>query len=161
MMPRVAKDNYADGKIYRLTATGTTDCYIGSTCSSLAKRLYNHNWCVAHPDTQKQTAACKLYEDGRTVAIELIEDFPCTSKQELGVRERYWIENTPTAINKNIPGQTWQERRAKNETDHKEYMALYRAFTMTCECGAEIRQAEKARHERSKKHLAWVTPLPS
>ena len=155
-MPRVAKDNYKDGKIYKLTATGTTDCYIGSTCSTLAKRLYSHNWCVANPDTQKQTAACKLYEGGRTVVIELVEDFPCTNKQELSARERHWIENTSTAVNKNIPGQTWKERAVKRDTEIKEYMALYRAFKITCECGAEFGQAEKARHERSKKHLAWA-----
>ena len=165
-MPRVAKDNYKDAKIYKLTATGTTECYIGSTCSTLAKRLYSHNWAVANPETQKQTAACLLYQEGKTVAIELLEDFPCTSKQELGVRERHWIENTPTAINKNIPGQTWQERAAKRETEIKEYMAFYRAIKITCGCGSEFGQADKSRHEKSQTHLAWAAsaatpPQPS
>ena len=151
-MPRVAKNNYKDGKIYKLTATGTTDCYIGSTCSPLAKRLYSHNWCVANPDTQNQTAACKLYEGGRTVSIELVEDFSCTNKQELSARERYWIENTPTAINKNIPGQTWKERAVKRKIQIKTYMESYRLIDYVCPCGAWIRRSEKARHERSKLH---------
>lgn len=155
-MPRgTTEDNYEDSKIYKLTATGTTDCYIGSTSGSLQRRLWHHNHSAANPDTQKQTRACSLYEGGRTVAIELVEAFPCANKTELNLRERYWIENTPTAINKNIPGQSWKERAVKRDTEIKEYMTIYRAMTIECGCGKSFSRAEKARHERSAFHKAW------
>ena len=154
-MPRGQnKDNYADGKIYRLVATGTDQVYIGSTCGTLNQRHWHHNYTVAHPESQKQTTACKLYEGGRTVAIELIEAFPCESRDELLARERYWLEATPTAINRNTPGGLgWKEARARRQEEHETYMDEYRTIDYECECGAKIKRCEKARHERSAKHL--------
>jgi hypothetical protein len=159
-MPRgQAKGDYANGKIYRLVATGTEQVYIGSTCELLAKRLYNHNWCAAHPESQKPTMACKLYEEGRTVAIELIEAFPCETRDQLLVRERYWLENTLTAINRNTPGGLgWKEARERRKEEFIAYMGEYRAIDYVCECGAKIKRCEKARHERSKKHIALMPP---
>ena len=148
--------SYSEAKVYRLVAAGTVDVYIGTTCSSLEKRLYQHNFAVANPQTTRQCTACKLYEGGRAVSIELVENFPCANKQELNVRERWWIENTPNCINKNIPGQTWKERAVKRDPEIKEYMTIYRAMLFECECGATVSRAEKARHERSKKHQTHV-----
>jgi len=161
-MPKGQADaNYANAKIYRLVATGTKQVYIGSTCRTLDKRLYDHNWAVAHPDTQTQSTACTLYEGGRTVAIELVEAFPCERIDQLRERERYWLEQTPTAVNRNTPGGLgWKEARARRQEDHDAYMAEYRTLDYTCECGATIKRAEKARHERSQKHLAAMTNLP-
>ncbi len=150
------KSDYAEAKIYRLVGTGTDKCYIGSTCGTLERRMWHHNHCAKNP-TQKQTAACWLYENCSTVTIELIEKYPCASKAELDARERYWIEATPTAINKNIPGRTWQERRAVNKEGWEEYMKEYRAIMITCECGKEIRKADNARHLRSAYHMKWLS----
>jgi hypothetical protein len=157
-MPRGAnKDNYGEGKIYRLVATGTDQVYIGSTCGTLNQRHWHHNYTAAHPESQKQTMACKLYEEGRTVAIELIEAFPCESRDELLARERYWLENTPTAINRNTPGGLgWKEARERRKEEFIAYMGEYRAIDYECECGAKIKRCEKARHERSKKHIAFI-----
>jgi hypothetical protein len=153
-MPRGKADSdYTCASIYKLVATGTTDVYIGSTCGSLTQRLWHHNYSAAHPDTQKQTASCKLYEGDRTVAIELVELYPCDSKQALDARERWWIENTPNCINTNIPGRDWSERRAENMDEYKSYMLAYRAQKFECECGKTVGYADKARHLRSKFHL--------
>lgn len=162
-MPRgAAKGDYPNGKIYRLVATGTDAQYIGSTCGDLEKRLYNHNWAVAHPGTQRQCTASLLYEGGRTVAIELIELFPCTTKAELLERERYWLERAPTAVNRNTPGGLgWQEARARRQEEHDAYMIAYRAQEYTCECGVTIRRVEKARHERSQRHIDLSSPKPT
>ena len=172
MPPKEYVKNYEDAKIYRLIAVdtdggfvtspggmitrvwkGTEDVYIGSTCSSLKTRLHAHNFAAANPDSQTQSAACKLYEGGKKVVIELVENYPCKTKEELNARERYWIENTLTCINKNIPGQTWKERAIKRDTEIKEYMMIYRATKHECDCGVVVGYADKARHMRSKKHI--------
>jgi hypothetical protein len=151
-MPRgKTLDNYKDAKIYRLVATGTTDVYIGATCGTLEKRLYNHNFSVSNEKTKKNRA-CLLYNEGRTVAIELVEKFQCANKDELNVRERYWIENTPNCINKNKPGRTWQERWIDNPS-YTEKRLAYRNKKYECECGAVISMSVVARHKESKKHV--------
>ena len=175
------ESDYSKAKIYRLVATGTVDLYIGSTCGTLERRLWHHNY-SAISEKQKKTSSCKLYEGGRTVAIELIENFPCTSKQELNIRERYWIETTPNCINTNIPGRTCKERYATNPTykaKHREYMKkpeqvqkrkeiratdewkakdkARRTAEYTCECGAVVTVHSKGKHLKTKKHTEAMT----
>jgi hypothetical protein len=121
------ENKYADGKIYKLVAPGTLDCYIGSTCGKLQQRLWHHTHAYNNKGTQTQCSSYKLYDFCKDVSIQLVEVFPCASKAELEVRERYWIEQTPTSLNKNLPGQSWQERWEKNRehniAKHKEWIA--------------------------------------
>ena len=104
--------NYQESKIYKLSVIGELDCYIGSTTKPLAHRLAQHKFAAQSP-TQKQSAACVLFALG-DVAIELVEEYSCTTIEELRARERYWIEETPTAANKNIPGRSIKENHQDN-----------------------------------------------
>ena len=56
--------------------------------------------------TQGKITGCssfKLLEQGfDKVAIKLVEDYPCNSKQELELREAHYIKNIP-CINMKIP----------------------------------------------------------
>lgn len=119
--------DYSNAKVYKLYVTDIKDtCYIGSTCNILSQRLSQHKY-AARGDTQKKCAATVLFlEYGDEVIIELLEDYPCDTKEKLLERERYWIEQTDGALNKNIPGQTWEERWAKNKERnsalHKEWL---------------------------------------
>jgi len=137
-------DKYSDAKIYKLchiiTDTKIIDgvtykseiqkpdskIYIGSTCGKLNQRLWHHTHAFNNKETQTQCASSKLYEISKDVSIQLIEDFPCKTKEELNIRERYWIETTSNCINRNIPGQTWKERWEKNKDHnsekHKEWL---------------------------------------
>ena len=128
-------DKYSNAKIYRLCHTITdtkiidgitykseiqkpnSQIYIGSTCNSLEKRLYQHNYACANKDTTTQCTSYKLYDISKDVSIQLIENFPCKTKEELNIRERHWIETTANCINKNIPGREWDERHIDNR-DH-------------------------------------------
>ena len=61
--------------------------------------------------------------------IELVEDFPCSSKQELERREGWYQLNNP-CVNKNIAGRTEQEYYAIGTREyrcHCEPIAQHRA----------------------------------
>ena len=143
--------NYSQGKIYKLFVRGIEEmCYIGSTTRDLSYRLSVHR-CQSNPG-QNKTAACVLFEDGNEVDIELVEAYPCASKLELETRERYWIEQFPENINKNIPTRGWKERWiAKRDhnlelhkkwlADNKEHTAAYLAANKD-----KIREQERARN---------------
>ena len=148
---------YTEGKIYKLFASGDeTKCYIGSTCSELQIRLNKHKYAAASAKCN-QSASSVLFENNATVLIELLEAVNCTTKEELELRERHWIENTPTAVNKNIPTRTHAERHVLNRDhnleqhrkwlqENKEQQAQYRADN-----AAHIKAAEKERYDKGYK----------
>jgi hypothetical protein len=72
--------NYQNGKIYTIRSYQTEKYYIGSTASTLTKRLSGHK-------TSSNYTTCKIIIDYGDAYIELLELFPCNSKIELMKRE--------------------------------------------------------------------------
>lgn len=98
--------DYSEGKIYKITSQYTTDVYIGSTCQSLADRFSQHKTDCKN-DKKISSREIVKYEDCN---MELIELYPCESKEELLKRERYWIEkHSKTKVNKQLPTRTKKE----------------------------------------------------
>ena len=91
--------NYQNGKIYKIICDETGFTYYGSTTQSLSRRKAEHN---------KKDNKCKTKE--MTIPkIYLVEDYPCERKEQLLMRERYYIENNE-CINKQIPRRTVNEK---------------------------------------------------
>ena len=57
--------------------------------------------------------------------IELIENYPCTSKEELFKREGFYILNNE-CVNKKIAGRSQKEYKKQYNIDNKEYFKQYR-----------------------------------
>jgi len=72
--------NYQNGKIYTIRSYQTDKYYIGSTASTLTKRLSGHK-------KSSNYTTCKIIIDYGDAYIELLELFPCNSKIELTKRE--------------------------------------------------------------------------
>ena len=113
-------NKYNKGKIYKITSPNTDDVYYGSTILSLNQRFWTHKSCNS-----------KIIIEAGDAKIELVEKYPCESKQELLWRERYYIENFD-CINKMKPIQTKEEKREndreyykKNKEYQKEYKKEY------------------------------------
>lgn len=112
--------NYKNGKIYKLVNMIDDEIYIGSTCSSLHKRLYKHK---ANAPSQPQVKVFGHMNDVgfENVKIILVENYPCDNKMELLARERHWFDIMKPTLNSNRPYVT------KNECNHyhKEYKKKY------------------------------------
>ena len=106
--------NYQNGKIYKITGGGLT--YIGSTTQSLSKRLAEHrNDYKTCEKTGEKTKITSFYIlEHISYEITLVEDYPCGRKEQLNMRERYFIENT-NCVNKVIPMRTRQEYLEANK----------------------------------------------
>jgi len=122
-------NRYANGKIYRLVNNVDNEEYVGSTCTSLARRK------SIHKDKAKKETSRRVYEHlneigWKNVDIVLVEEYKCENKMELERRERYYIEALKPSLNKNIPTRTQQERNCEykknNAEKSKEYMREYR-----------------------------------
>ncbi len=155
--------DYQNGKIYRIVCEETQRVYIGSTCSTLVKRLSNHrcNW-----KSPNGHCSCSNFINPK---IFLIEDYPCDRKEQLLMRERYWMENTECVnIRRSIRTDTerkeyekdYQEKhRDRNyarttqwRIDNHEYIKSFKRENVTCECGCIVSRSVLSRHKKSAKH---------
>ena len=111
--------DYQNSKIYRLWSVDTDKIYIGSTtqklCNRLAKHKSSHNSCCSKT----------LFEISDNVKIELIELYPCNSREELNKREGELIRSME-CVNRCIAGRTKKEYNKEYSDEHKEQMKEYR-----------------------------------
>jgi hypothetical protein len=166
-------NKYHNGKIYTIRSYQTDKFYIGSTCSPLHKRFYEHTHI-------KNTSSKILIENYNDCYIELLENFKCESRIELIKREGELIrENLNNVINKSIAGRTTKQYQIENKEKYTEYNKQYkiknkekcRQYTkkynnkekikalnkvkFVCECGGTYTNQHKKRHFKTKKHINY------
>ena len=105
-------NKYQYGKIYRIVNNIDNEVYIGSTCKTLNSRF---STCKTYAN--KETENRKLFIHMRNLGIdnfriELVEDYPCFSKEELLIREDYWLSEIGT-LNEIRAHLTTEERENK------------------------------------------------
>lgn len=114
--------NYRNGKIYSIRSYLTDDIYIGSTTLSLSRRMSQHR------DNFKRgiyVSSQEIMKHGDAY-IELVEDCPCDSREQLHRREGQVIRITDKCVNKFIAGRTDAERYQDNKEAILQRQAEYR-----------------------------------
>lgn len=115
--------DYSNGKIYTIrNRNDDTKIYVGSTIQPLYKRFYKHK------SKSKQCMNYLLYKevnnDWTNWYIELYENYPCNSKEELLKREGEVIRLIGT-LNMIIAGRDKKEYRIENIDKIKEMNQHY------------------------------------
>ena len=101
-------NHYNKAIIYIILDKRTRECFVGSTATDLAKRMYRHrkdyecytNWVAGgQQDTgaPRHCVSFKLLKQNQYISYEL-EKFPCTTKKELVAREQYYVEKYKNEI---------------------------------------------------------------
>ena len=113
-------NKYMNTKIYKIVDNAYTECYIGSTIQGLSTRMALHRrdykqYKVGNASYVSSYALFEKYGVDNC-KIELLEDYPCESKDQLNKREGHHIK-LEECINKYVAGRTLKEWRE----DHKEY----------------------------------------
>jgi len=98
-------NKYNNGKIYKIVDNTNGDVYYGSTVKTLGERLSVHKY-------NKNCSSREIIKNNNYNII-LIENYSCESKEQLELRERYYIENNE-CINERIPGRTQKEWYQEN-----------------------------------------------
>jgi len=111
-------NRYEKGQIYKVVDIGYNMCYIGSTCQSLSKRFYKHKenyyqYTKGKADCNRRVNIIFDKYGIENCKIELIQDFPCQSRNELLKQEGEHIRNND-CVNKIVSGRTNQEWREDN-----------------------------------------------
>ena len=154
-------NRYQNGKIYKIYVRGSNLCYIGSTCGLLNKRMANHRAKYKQYQAGKLKAKLSVFEvlavEG--ARIELIEDYPCQRKDQLMMREGYWVQNID-CVNKQTPGAYAAaggkiEYDRKYRQDNSAEIKAKQAKKISCpQCNCEITGRHIPQHKRSKKHIS-------
>jgi len=115
--------NYQDGKIYVIKSYCTNNVYIGSTTQTLIRRFKDHKYMLNHyrKTGERYHSSFKILEY-KDAYIEIIEEYPCSSKKELCKREGQVIKATQFTVNSDMAGRTSKEWYQ----DNKERQKIYR-----------------------------------
>ena len=141
-------NRYKKGKIYRITDVGYEKCYYGSTVESLSRRMSHHRGCYEcyKGGNGKYISVYAIFDEYGidNCRIELVEEFPCDSKEKLRRREGFFIQNNP-CVNKYIPGRSVQEYINDNKETIAEQKLLYYRKNKT-----RILESNKSYREKNK-----------
>lgn len=145
--------------MYKLKNTVDADFYVGSTCSSLVKRRGGHKKdAVKRPNAKVYTHFNNIGWDN--VMIELIENFPCNSKDELLKREQELIDELAPTLNMHKAfGYDHKVYNANYHAVNKQAIADRKAIKILCECGVTAGKASIASHKKTKKHFEYINNL--
>ena len=159
---------YNNSKIYKIIDNSNGNIYIGSTTHKyLSQRLVKHRYAykLYLEGCKKYMTSFKILENG-DYDIMLLENVNCETKDQLYVRERYYIE-TLECVNMVVPGRTKQEYYGDNKQmvcenvnqyykNNKEAINERLSQIIDCECGSTYTHCHKLRHCKSKKHQTFI-----
>lgn len=163
--------NYQNARIYSIRSYQTDSVYYGSTCQPLSKRLSCHKsdykrWLEGKHNDVTSYEIVK-YDDAY---IELFENFPCESKEQLLKREGQIIRANNDAVNKIVAGRTYAEYYADNKDKLDDYQRLCydankeeiqakQCVHCVCICGGKHSATNKTHHYKALKHINYMMQL--
>ena len=115
--------DYTNGKIYKITNCVDNEVYVGSTTQSLSRRFSKHKEDSKYRNNKVHSHFDKIGIDN--FCISLIEDYPCTTKSELLLREGHYIRELGT-LNTIVSGRTQKEYQQDNKEHILKRMKEYR-----------------------------------
>ena len=149
---------YQRGKIYTIRCRNdNSKIYVGSTIETLCSRMSKHRY-----DSKLEKCNSNLYKMVKEDSwdnwyIELYENYPCNSKEELCKREGEIIREIGT-LNMLLPCRTLKEYRAEfpeiirqqNNSYDKTNKKLLQKQTVSCDlCGSIVTKYKLNRHKNS------------
>ena len=122
--------NYSNSIIYKLCCKdpNITEIYIGSTVNKYRRKQQHKNDCN---NENVKIYNCYVYQfirgNGNFENWDFveIEQYNAADKGHLHARERYWIEELKSELNKVIPTRTQKEYREANKDVFSEYKKEY------------------------------------
>jgi len=100
-------NKYENGKIYKITDNTNGNVYYGSTQKTLNRRLSDHKYDYKRREKEGNVRTSSKIICNNDFTMELVENFPCSSRKELEERESYYINNFE-CINKAKKKQVFQ-----------------------------------------------------
>ena len=139
-MEDVASPEAFIGRIYRVSAPGCDQVYVGSTRKTISARLNAHQRSMRKWERGTYHYVTSFALVGLPGAsIDLIEEDEYQDMQHMRDREAYWISRLPT-VNKHTPGRS-----------HAESTRISGKAHVPCgTCGKLVRRDNTRKHQRTR-----------
>ena len=113
-------NKYTKGKIYKITDAEYSVCYYGSTVEQLSSRMAKHrcNYLAYKQQRHHFVTVYTIFDKCGIdrCKIELVENYPCNSVEELKKKEGEYIKNND-CVNKVVPGRGKKEYYSDTRTE--------------------------------------------
>lgn len=140
-------NRYNEGKIYKITSPNSNKIYIGSTVQKLYARFSKHK-------EMKDNCVSKEIIGAGSPKIELLEAYPCKSREELLEKEQYYIDlNKDICINKIGARHDKEEYYKKYMTEEKKKEARERANKFYKDNKEHVLETIKKYREENKEEI--------
>jgi hypothetical protein len=110
---------YFKSIIYKIRDLESREFYYGSTTTPIYSRMARHRYSFRKGLPYKSNLLFEKYGIENCI-IELVERYPCETKEELLKREGFYITNNP-CVNKCVAGRTPKEYYENNKDKYKSY----------------------------------------
>ena len=146
------------GYIYKISSPHTDKVYVGSTIQTIKRRLQEHK---SEYKRFLKGVGCfitsfEIIKLGNSI-IDEIETLNNVTIEELRFRETFVIRNTENVVNTKMPRQT--QTRTQYYQENKIDILEQKKNKTNCVCGSTCRHDDISRHNKTKKHLTYVTSL--
>jgi hypothetical protein len=149
--------NYSKTVMYKIVCNDLTvkDLYVGSTTDFTKRKSTHKSHCNNESDSKYNLKVYKMIRENGgwdNWTIVQIEAYPCNNNNETRARERHWYEMLHATMNSIVPVRTQKQYRI----DNKVILAEKQNTNHVCNCGGKYTQSNKARHEKSTKHVEYI-----
>ena len=149
--------NYQNSVIYKISCKdeSITDRYVGSTTSHLKMKSRHKSNCNDENGKEYNYPLYRFIRDHgglKNWDFILLEDYPCRTKKQLNIRERYWFEKLNATLNDKYPdrGKVLEQKKVYIEKLNEKGKVK-----IECPCGSTVSKSNFAKHKRSQKHQEW------
>ena len=158
-MPKKPID-YSKCCIYKICCKDANikDEYIGHTTDIIRRKSQHKNVCN---NSNSKDYISYIYQFIRANGgfenwdFIVIEEYPCENVFQAKLRERYWIENSNSTLNRCIPTRTIKEYQ-QNSDEYKNYVSKRKEGKIICECGIELKRWSYPKHLKSTFHINFI-----
>lgn len=152
-------NKYSHGKIYKIECHRCKSFYVGSTSETeLSRRLSLHKSDSRKPTNKgvllyKHVAQCGGWDE---CSIDLIESYPCNTREELHTREYEHKARLNPTLNKLNPIDQNAGRKASHKKQHTKNLLTkkYHCF----ECNKSYQSRDHLFRHRANKHITKALP---
>jgi len=147
--------DYQQGKIYKIYSDDIAipEVYIGSTTQTLIRRFDTHRCEYGKGYIRNGTCSSSRlfhkYGGFMKFKIILMEDYPCSTLEELSAREQIIIDE----YGDNCVNERASDRKNPNVCEKRR---IYRNRKIECECGKFVSYCNIIRHKKSTIHLSRI-----